>query len=67
MHVVNAQPEVLIKEEAIRNRVDEMARRISKQYADAGVDEVFLVGVLRGAFISPADLARRLTCLLASA
>ena len=61
MHVVNAQPEVLIKEEAIRNRVDEMARRISKQYADAGVDEVFLVGVLRGAFIFLADLARRLT------
>lgn len=55
------QPEVLIKEESIRGRVDEMARRISAHYTDAGVDEVLLVGVLRGAFIFMADLTRRLT------
>ena len=61
MHLVAGQPEVLIKEESIRGRVAEMARRISNQYAQAAVDQVILVGVLRGAFIFLADLARRLT------
>jgi hypoxanthine phosphoribosyltransferase len=39
--------------------VDELARRISADYA--GVTELLLVGVLRGAFIFLADLSRRLT------
>jgi len=54
-----ASPEVLIDERRIAARVDELARRISQDYAGAG--EVLLVGVLRGAFIFLADLARRLT------
>lgn len=58
---MSEKPEVLIKEESIRGRVDEMARRISTHYTDAGVTEVLLVGVLRGAFIFLADLTRRLT------
>ncbi|HXF94569.1 MAG TPA: hypoxanthine phosphoribosyltransferase [Gemmatimonadales bacterium] len=52
-------PEVLIPEAAIARRVDELARQISADYAAAG--ELLLVGVLRGAFIFLADLARRLT------
>lgn len=54
-------PEVLIKEESIRGRVGELARRISNHYAEAGVEEIVLVGVLRGAFIFLADLTRVLT------
>jgi hypoxanthine phosphoribosyltransferase len=52
-------PTVLISEDDIRRRVDELAAAISRDYAGAG--EVLLVGVLRGAFIFLADLARRLT------
>lgn len=37
----------------------ELARRISADYA--GVDELLLVGVLRGCYIFLADLSRRLT------
>lgn len=51
-------PEVLISEAAIAQRVDELAQRISADYAAA--DEIVLVGVLRGAFIFLADLTRRL-------
>jgi hypoxanthine phosphoribosyltransferase len=51
--------EVLLSENEIRDRVDDMAERISSDYA--GVDDLLLVGVLRGAFIFLADLARRLT------
>lgn len=51
-------PRVLIAEADIRRRVTELARRIDADYADA--DELLLVGVLRGAFIFLADLARQL-------
>jgi hypoxanthine phosphoribosyltransferase len=54
-----ALPPVLIAESQIVARVDELARRISADYA--GVDDLLLVGVLRGAFIFLADLSRRLT------
>lgn len=50
---------VLISEDAIRARVDALAAQLSRDYA--GVDELVLVGVLRGAFIFLADLSRRLT------
>jgi hypoxanthine phosphoribosyltransferase len=50
---------VLITREAIAARVAELARRISSDYGDGS--EVLLVGVLRGAFIFLADLARALT------
>ncbi len=53
------RPPILISERAIAARVDELARQISADYAD--VDELLLVGVLRGAFIFLADLSRRLT------
>jgi hypoxanthine phosphoribosyltransferase len=52
-------PETLISEKEIRERVDELAAQISLDYADKG--ELVLVGVLKGAFIFLADLARRLS------
>jgi len=54
-----APPPVLISEQRIADRVDQLARQISADYA--GADDLLLVGVLRGAFIFLADLARRLT------
>ena len=53
-----ARPQPLIDEETIRRRVAELAKEISDDYRDKG--EILLIGVLRGAFIFLADLARRL-------
>lgn len=53
--------EVLLSEETIRDRVNELATQISNDYAAAGVEDVYMLGVLRGAFIFLADLSRRLT------
>jgi hypoxanthine phosphoribosyltransferase len=52
-------PQVLISEQDIEARVNELAAQISSDYADKG--ELVLIGVLKGAFIFLADLARRLT------
>ena len=49
----------LISERDIARRVGELASAVSRDYADAG--EIVLVGVLRGAFIFLADLARQLS------
>jgi len=57
--MTDPRPKVLISEEAIARRVAELAAEISRDYAQA--DELVLVGVLKGAFIFLADLARRLT------
>jgi hypoxanthine phosphoribosyltransferase len=54
----DAVPKVLISEAQVRERVDELAIRISRDHAG---EEIMLVGVLKGAFIFMADLARRLT------
>lgn len=54
-----ASPPVLISEEEIKRRVEELAAEISRDYANAG--EVVLIGVLKGAFVFLADLSRRLT------
>ncbi len=53
------QPKVLISEQEIAARIDALAAEISRDYA--GSDGLVLVGVLKGAFIFLADLARRLT------
>ena len=50
---------ILIDAEMIQRRVDELATQINADYAN--VDELLLVGILKGAFIFLADLARRLT------
>jgi hypoxanthine phosphoribosyltransferase len=55
------QPElarVLVNEEAIQNRVKEMAAQITADYA--GVERIYMAGILKGAFIFMADLARYL-------
>ncbi len=55
----DVQPEVLISEEQIDAKVRELAARISADYHD--VENLMMVGVLKGSFIFLADLARRLT------
>jgi len=49
---------ILISAETVQRRVDELAAQINADYAD--VDELVLVGILKGAFIFLADLTRRL-------
>lgn len=49
---------ILIDEATIQQRVKELTAAISEDYAD--VDELLLVGILKGAFIFLADLTRRL-------
>ena len=53
------QPPSLLSAETIAERVAELAREISADYADKG--DVVLVGVLKGSFIFLADLSRALT------
>ncbi len=53
------ETKVLISEESIRRRVGRLGRRISRDYAQ--VENLHLVGVLRGSFIFLADLSRALT------
>ena len=57
--ITGSGPEVLIAEDRIARRVEELAARISADYS--GVDEVVIIGVLKGAFIFLADLTRRIT------
>ena len=57
--VSREQPRVLISEETILKRVDEIAAQISSDYEGKG--EIVLLGVLKGAFIFLADISRRLT------
>jgi len=51
--------EPIITEQQIAERVAELAARIDADHAD--VDELVLVGVLKGSFVFLADLARRIT------
>ena len=53
------QPKLIISEEQIQAKVDELAGRISEDYRT--VDDLIMVGVLKGSFIFLADLPRRLT------
>jgi len=55
----DAPPAVLLDAATIAARVDALAGQISTDYS--GVDELLLVGVLKGAFVFLADLGRRLT------
>jgi hypoxanthine phosphoribosyltransferase len=51
--------EVVYTEEQIRSKVGELARRITEDYReDAEASPLLLVGILKGAFIFLADLAR---------
>ena len=57
--MTHRDPEVLISEQEIEDRVDELARQISDDYGKHG--EIVLVGVLKGSFIFLADLSRKLS------
>lgn len=64
--IPDAIERVLLDEGAIKTQVRELAKRISADYvqkasAQAGCDSLVLIGVLKGAFIFLADLARHLT------
>jgi hypoxanthine phosphoribosyltransferase len=50
---------VILSEQEIQKRNEELAAQISADYAD--VEKLYLIGILKGAFIFLADLARRLT------
>ena len=50
---------VIISEEDIQARVVELAQQISQDYAHT--ERVFLVGILKGAFIFLADLSRKIS------
>lgn len=54
------KPPELISSARIQARIAELAATIERDYADAA-DGVLLIGVLKGAFIFLADLARALT------
>jgi hypoxanthine phosphoribosyltransferase len=54
---------VLIEEEAIRERVRELGRQISADYADSA-SPVVIIGVLRGAVIFLSDLIRAMDATL---
>ncbi|MFZ2098604.1 MAG: hypoxanthine phosphoribosyltransferase [Anaerolineales bacterium] len=49
---------VLVTSEQIQNRVKQLADQISQDYA--GVKQIYLIGILKGAFIFLADLSRQL-------
>jgi len=57
--MIQKEPAVLFSEKVIQERVRELGRRISADYSD--VEELVLVGVLRGCYIFLADLSRCLT------
>lgn len=50
---------VILKEEEIQARVTELAVQLSTDYADG--ESLYLIGILKGAFIFLADLSRQLT------
>ena len=49
---------ILVSTEQIKVRVKELADQISNDYSD--VEQIFLIGILKGAFIFLADLSRQL-------
>lgn len=53
--MVRKLPGVLFSEEVIQKRVKELGRMISADYSD--VDELVMVGILRGCYIFLADLS----------
>ncbi|HEX6034247.1 MAG TPA: hypoxanthine phosphoribosyltransferase [Anaerolineales bacterium] len=49
---------VIVSAEEIENRIAELARQIDGEYS--GVEQLVLIGILRGAFVFMADLTRQL-------
>jgi hypoxanthine phosphoribosyltransferase len=59
MRVTSAFEREIISEAQIKERVAELAAQISEDYAQK--QPLFLIGILKGAFIFLADLSRKLT------
>lgn len=64
IHTMDENPppdfaKILISQQTIQARVKELAGQINQEYAS--VESVYLVGILKGAFIFLADLARQLS------
>jgi hypoxanthine phosphoribosyltransferase len=57
-HLHSDLARILVDKQTINEHVAQLARRIEADYADA--ERVYLIGVLKGAFIFLADLAREL-------
>jgi hypoxanthine phosphoribosyltransferase len=55
----NDLEQILVTTEQIKLRVKELANQITKDYAN--VNQIYLIGILKGAFIFLADLCRELT------
>jgi hypoxanthine phosphoribosyltransferase len=51
---------VIVSEEEIRNRIDQLAKQVTVDYPDS--ESFILVGVLKGAVMFMADFARALGC-----
>lgn len=49
---------IILTEDEIQTRISELAEQISHDFADLG--EIYLIGILKGAFILLADLARQI-------
>ena len=49
---------IIVPTKEIENRVSELARQIDQDYS--GVEQLLLIGILRGAFVFMADLTRHL-------
>jgi len=49
---------IIVSEKEIENRISELARQIDQDYS--GVEQLVLIGILRGAFVFMADLTRQL-------
>lgn len=57
----NVHPDIeriIVDEETIKKRVGELAKQISEDYK--GIERLYLIGILKGAFILLADLSRLL-------
>ena len=61
MKEADLQPQPLISEDEISQRIDELASEISSDYKGR---DLVVIGVLKGAWVFMADLVRRLRCPL---
>lgn len=59
-HLKDRIDRVLITRGCIEQRVEELAREISKDYREKGVDKIYIACILRGAVYFTADLTRKL-------
>jgi hypoxanthine phosphoribosyltransferase len=50
---------ILLSQDEIKKRVEDLAQEISRDYTDA--TNLYMIGILKGAFIFLADLARHIT------